>query len=191
MAENEIEEKIEAAAERFEIRLKDWMKNDRFFDGFRNTYARVLLYVLGNLTLFGGLIYCFSESSGLLIYAVLVLLTVLSQKLSVRFVFDTDADELVDEYQRARRDRSYRRAYRNVAGAFTGLIACILVVSYFTYFVENKYFTFWPTVMLDLNLDTYRTLVVLVFLMGFFTLQPYFAWGFKGEPWRSKDEPND
>jgi hypothetical protein len=34
-------------------------------------------------------------------------------------------------------------------------------------------------------------LSVLIFLAGFFTLQPYWAWGFKGEPMRSKDVPND
>jgi hypothetical protein len=32
---------------------------------------------------------------------------------------------------------------------------------------------------------------ILVFFMGLFSLIPHFAWGFKGEPFRSKNEPNE
>ncbi len=193
MSKNEIETLIEAAAKRVEQGVKNWVKNDRFFDGFRNTYARVLLWVLGYLTLFGGLAICYQNESGIVWYATFVVLTVFAQKLSVRFVFD-DKEELVDEYQSARRDRAYKRAYRNVKNWAMGLATMVLSWQYVRIYLierEDGFVSFWPSVAIDINIDSYRTLVILVFLTGFFALQPYWAWGFKGEPWRSKNEPNE
>ena len=191
-AEVDISE-LERGAQRIEqvveSKVKNWIKNDRFFDGFRNTYARVILWILGNLVLFGGLFLTYSNEAGFIPYAVLVFLMVMSQKLSVRFVFDSQGD-LIDEYQRARRDRAYRRAYRNVTGAFTGLIGVVLGFGYAQFYKENGYLELLPSAFIELYLDGYRVLVLLVFVAGFFSLQPYFAWGFKGEPFRSKNEPN-
>jgi len=190
-AEQKIESKVEDLEVLVESKIKNWIRNDRFFDGMRNTPARVLLWVLGNLALYGGLAICLTRETGIVAYAIVVALTVFAQKLSVRFVFDTDASDLVDEYQRTRRDRSFRRAYRNVTGAFVGLVAVILFYGYVSFYFENGYLTLWPTAFINLHIDSYRVLSVLIFLAGFFTLQPYWAWGFKGEPMRSKDVPND
>ena len=190
-AEQKIESKVEDLEVLVESKIKNWIRNDRFFDGMRNTPARVLLWVLGNLALYGGLAVCLTRETGIVAYAIVVALTVFAQKLSVRFVFDTDASDLVDEYQRTRRDRSFRRAYRNVTGAFVGLVAVILFYGYVSFYFENGYLTLWPTAFINLHIDSYRVLSVLIFLAGFFTLQPYWAWGFKGEPMRSKDVPND
>lgn len=190
--ENDISE-LERGAQRLEqvveSKVKNWIKNDRFFDGFRNTYARVILWVLGNVVLFGGLFLTYTNESGFIPYAISVFVMVMAQKLSVRFVFDSQGD-LIDEYQRARRDRAYRRAYRNVTGAFAGFIAIVLAYGYYQFFQENGYLRLLPSAFIELNLDSYRVLVVLVFVLGFFSLQPYFAWGFKGEPFRSRHEPN-
>jgi hypothetical protein len=190
-AEEKLESKVEDLEVLVESKIKNWIRNDRFFDGMRNTPARVLLWVLGNLALYGGLAICLTRETGIVAYAIVVALTVFAQKLSVRFVFDTDASDLVDEYQRTRRDRSFRRAYRNVTGAFVGLVAVILFYGYVSFYFENGYLTLWPTAFINLHIDSYRVLSVLIFLAGFFTLQPYWAWGFKGEPMRSKDVPND
>lgn len=189
--QDSLESKIEGLEVLVESKIKNWIRNDRFFDGMRNTPARVLLWVLGNLALYGGLAICLTRETGIVAYAIVVALTVFAQKLSVRFVFDTDASDLVDEYQRTRRDRSFRRAYRNVTGAFVGLVAVILFYGYVLFYFENGYLTLWPTAFINLHIDSYRVLSVLIFLAGFFTLQPYWAWGFKGEPMRSKDVPND
>jgi len=189
--QDSVESKIEDLEVLVESKIKNWIRNDRFFDGMRNTPARVLLWVLGNLALYGGLAICLTRETGIVAYAIVVALTVFAQKLSVRFVFDTDASDLVDEYQRTRRDRSFRRAYRNVTGAFVGLVAVILFYGYVSFYFENGYLTLWPTAFINLHIDSYRVLSVLIFLAGFFTLQPYWAWGFKGEPMRSKDVPND
>jgi hypothetical protein len=75
--------------------------------------------------------------------------------------------------------------------AFTSVIAVVIFYGYVIFFYDNGYFTLWPNAYLHWSLDTYHLLVVLIFLAGYFTLQPYFAWGFKGEPRRSKDEPTD
>jgi len=190
-AEEKLESKVENLEVLVESKIKNWIRNDRFFDGMRNTPARVLLWVLGNLALYGGLAICLTRETGIVAYAIVVALTVFAQKLSVRFVFDTDASDLVDEYQRTRRDRSFRRAYRNVTGAFVGLVAVILFYGYVSFYFENGYLTLWPTAFMNLHIDSYRVLSVLIFLAGFFTLQPYWAWGFKGEPMHSKDVPND
>lgn len=191
--ENDISE-LERGAQRLEqvveSKVKNWIKNDRFFDGFRNTYARVVLWALGNVVLFGGLFLTYTNESGFIPYAISVFVMVMAQKLSVRFVFDSQGD-LIDEYQRARRDRAYRRAYRNVTGAFAGFIAIVLAYGYYQFFQENGYLRLLPSAFIELNLDSYRVLVVLVFALGFFSLQPYFAWGFKGEPFRSRHEPNE
>ena len=201
MAKNEIEEKIEAAAKkiedsaeqtalRFERNFINWVKNDRFFDGFRNTYARILLIFLAGVWLLGGLIYCFNNETGFVLYTLGVGLSVLAQKISVRFAFSTGGLPLADEYQEKRRNRSYRRAYSWVTRTLTGLLAAGLILSYLSSYIIDGEIPLVPGAIIELNLDGYQVATLLVVLLGYFSLLPYFAWGFKGEPWRSKNEPN-
>lgn len=185
------EARVEAGAKRFESAVTNWVKNDLIFNWLRTTPARVLMWVFGHIVLFGGLIYCCTQERRLVWYGVAVILMVVMQALSVRFVFETDAKKFVDEYQRARRDRSYRRAYRNVRNALLGLVAFALLYSYGENFASGRHFSFWPTFYIEVFFDTYRVLSILVFLVGYFTLLPYWGWGFKGEPFRSRDEPID
>lgn len=202
MAKGELEKKIdeqtakfeaaaEQAAESFESRLINWVKNDRIFDGFRNTYARILLSIItwSVLVGYGAWVYQ-TESSGIIGYSVAVVLCVLAQKLSVRFVFDNEGRELVDEYQRARRNLAYRRAYKRLGFIIASLLVIALAACYVAFYLENKYVTLWPNAAFFVQLDGYRIIVLLIFISGLFTLQPYLAWGYKGEPFRSKNEPN-
>ena len=186
-----IEESADQAAERLERGFINWVKNDRFFDGFRNTYARVLLVSLASLWLLGGLLFTYNSGSGFWVYAIGVGLSVLAQQISVRFVFNAEARELVDEYQEARRNRAYRRAYRWVTGIVTGLVMTVLFYAYANVYFTDGYIPLIPPAFIDWNIGAYQVAVILVFLMGLFSLMPYFAWGFKGEPFRSKDEPNE
>jgi len=188
--QDSVESKIEDLEVLVESKIKNWVRNDRFFDALRTTASRVALWIIANITLFVGLYICYTRETGLIAYAIAVTLLVLMQQLSVRFVFAASED-FVDEYQRARRDRSYRRAYRNVTGAFTGVVGVVLFYGYVQFYYSNGYFTLWPNAYLDANIDSYRVLVVLIFLVGYFTLQPYFAWGFKGEPKRSRAQTNN
>lgn len=186
-----IEESAEEAAERIERGFINWVKNDRFFDGFRNTYARVLLVSLASIWLLGGLLFTYNNGSGFWVYAGGVVLSVLAQQVSVRFVFNAEAKDLVDEYQAARRNRAYRRAYSWVTGIVTGLVMVILFYAYANVYFTDGYLPLIPDAFINWHIGAYQVAVILVFLMGLFSLMPYFAWGFKGEPFRSKDEPNE
>jgi hypothetical protein len=186
-----LEESAEQAAERFERGFINWVKNDRFFDGFRNTYARVLLILLASVWLVGGLLYCYNNGSGFWVYAIGVGLSVLAQKISVRFVFSTSDLKLADEYQEARRNRAYRRAYTWVTQIVTGLVAVVLFYAYVNVYFTDGYIPLIPDAFIDWNLGAYQVATILVFFMGLFSLIPHFAWGFKGEPFRSKNEPNE
>ena len=186
-----IEESAEQAAERFERGFINWVKNDRFFDGFRNTYARVLLILLASVWLVGGLLYAYNDGSGFWVYAVGVVVSVLAQQISVRFVFNAEGKEIVDEYQEARRNRAYRRAYSWVTGIVTGLVMTVLFYAYVNVYFTDGFIPLIPPAFIDWNIGAYQVAVILVFLMGLFSLMPYFAWGFKGEPFRSKNEPNE
>lgn len=192
MSKNEIETSIENAAKRFEQKVIDWVKNDRIFDGFRNTYARVLLSGITWIVLVGyGWAVYETESNGIIFYTLSVGLCLLAQKISVRFVFDLEGKNLVDEYQRTRRNLAYRRAYRRLGYMIASVLVVALFYCYAAYYFENGSFSFWPNAAFYVQLDGYRIIVLLIFIAGLFTLQPYLAWGFKGEPWRSKDEPNE
>ena len=189
MSKNKFEERVEAGAENFQKAVIDWVKNDRFFDGFRNTYARILLVVLAIAGMIGGLVYCYSQESGVLWYIGFALFSVLAQKLSIRFALD--GDDVADEYQTQRRNAAYRRAYK-VAGALIGwFLFAVLAMIYLAYYAQNGRFSLLPNASFSVFIDGYRILVLLVFIVGSFSLLPYFTWGFKGEPFRSKNEPND
>jgi hypothetical protein len=133
----------------------------------------------------------------------LVLLGALHQ-LSVRFVFNQatdqwfsfrvlsfESDELVDEYQRARRDRAFHRAYRNLGSFATALFTAYLVYLVLQASDAAGSFAFPSVLNFNFQLSLSQTIVLVAGVTGFFTLQKYIAWGFKGEPVRSKNEPNE
>jgi hypothetical protein len=186
-----LEESAEQAAERFERGFINWVKNDRFFDGFRNTYGRVLLISLAAFWLVGGLMFCYNNGSGFWVYTIGVGLSVLAQKISVRFVFSKSDLKLADEYQEARRNRAYRRAYSWVTGIVTGLVMVVLFYAYVNIYFTDGFIPLIPDAFINWNLGAYQVATILVFFMGLFSLIPHFAWGFKGEPFRSKNEPNE
>ena len=113
-----LEEMIEVRAEMFGNRLTasivHWFRNDTFFDGFRNTPARIIICALSFIVLYGGLISCWVTQSSLLEYIIALLVVLVMQAISVRFIFQIEGREILDEYQSQRRDRAYRRAYKNI-----------------------------------------------------------------------------
>jgi len=199
----QVDEIIEKYEDEIESRFKNWVKNDRFLDGLRNTYARVVLILLTWLTLFGFGYLAFNSESLTLWYVLsLVLLGALHQ-LSVRFVFNQtddqwfsfrvlsfESDDLVDEYQRARRDRAFHRAYRNLGSFATALFTAYMVFQVLQASDTAGSFSFPSVLNFNLQLSLSQTIVIVAGVTGFFTLQKYIAWGFKGEPFRSKNEPN-
>ena len=200
----QVDEIIEKYEDEIESRFKNWVKNDRFLDGLRNTYARVVLILLTWLTLFGFGYLAFNSESLTLWYVLsLVLLGALHQ-LSVRFVFNQtddqwfsfrvlsfESDDLVDEYQRARRDLAFHRAYRNLGSFATALFTAYMVFQVLQASDTAGSFSFPSVLNFNLQLSLSQTIVLVAGVTGFFTLQKYIAWGFKGEPFRSKNEPNE
>jgi hypothetical protein len=187
-----------------ESKIKNWVKNDRFFDGLRNTYARVLLILLTWVTLFGFGYLAFNSESLTIWYVLSLVLLGAMHQLSVRHVFNSSSDswfsfrvasvepdEFLDEYQRARRDRAFRGAYRNL-----GSVVFALFTAYMVYLVWQSSDAAGslelPAVLtVDFQLSLSQVVVITAGVVGFYSLQKYIAWGIKGEPFRSKDEPNE
>lgn len=191
---DKVVEKIEAKAEEFgdnvENGVINWIRNDRFFNGFRNTYARMLITGMTWLALFGLGTWAFVRPSLSGVYIVVLVILTLMNQLSVRFAFNVDHEsDLTDEYQAKRRDAAYRRAYRKVSHQ--------LVAGYILFFGVRAIVDFQVVGLdtwLDLatpgelgiffhtNLD--QMIVLCTFYIALFGLQKYMSWGFKGEPWQ-------
>jgi membrane protein implicated in regulation of membrane protease activity len=180
---------------RIESKIMTWIKNDRYFDGFRNTYARILLFVVGALTLIWFGILAFNDPALTWWYVLALVLTVLAQQISVRYVFSDDKDELVDEYQAARRDKAYRIAYKNLqslVGSALVIAAILSLVSLDVWLGKAAFdWDFTRLLDFDFSLTLNQAIVVYAGVVALMNLQKYWAWGMKGEPFRSKDEPNE
>jgi hypothetical protein len=179
-----LEEMIEAKAELFgnkvTVGVVRWFRNDTFFDGFRNTPARIIISTLSFIVLYGGLIRCWITQDTLLEYIIALLVVLAMQAISVRFVFQIEGREILDEYQSKRRDRAYRRAYKNIRS-----IIVAGVVGWLAYWYIRDH--------ADIGLGgwellTYqRVATIAVFAIGLISLQKYLAYGIKGEPFMSRE----
>ena len=188
---DKFEEAVEKAAKDFEFASFEWVKNDRFFDGFRNTYARALINVLTWITLFGYGAYAFITPGAVNWYCGALIVLAIVNQLSVRFVFNVSNEHIVaDEYQAKRRDAAYRKAYRRVSHQ---LIAGLILFFSVRYFWGDQSELTWnlpglAQVELFIRLSLEQTIVLSAFYIGLFGLQKYMSWGVKGEPWLSKNE---
>ena len=173
-ADQILEEKIKRFENRIEAGVLDWVRNDQAFNGLRNTPARVLLWVIAVGVIYGFPIAAlFTDQVSIWAYIAALLACLVAQKISVRFVFDDD--DVIDEYQHARRNKAYRRAYKRIAGDFVfAAILCIVGINYQEHLMGSGWV--W-------EIDTYKATFGLVFVIGLFSLQKYLSWGFKGEPW--------
>jgi len=180
-----LEEMIEAKAELFGKRVTvgvvRWFRNDTFFDGFRNTPARITISTLSFVVLYGGLIGGWITQNILLEYIIALLIVLAMQAISVRFVFQIEGREVLDEYQSQRRDRAYRRAYKNIRSIiFAGVVGWLA----YTYIRENADIELGGWELLTYQ----RAATIAVFAIGLISLQKYLAYGIKGEPFMSRDE---
>ena len=180
-----LEEMIELKAEMFGNRLTAstvrWFRNDIFFDGFRNTPARIIICTLSFIVLYGGLIVGWSTQNILLEYIIALFVVLVMQAISVRFVFQIEGREILDEYQSQRRDRAYRRAYKNIRSI---IVAGVVGWLAYTYIRENADIELGGWELLTYQ----RAATVAVFAIGLISLQKYLAYGIKGEPFMSRDE---
>ena len=185
MTSKKLESKVDKFEERIEKGIQAWVKNDQFFNGFRNTPARILLFALTIGVLYGLGAYAFIQEDAPSMWTYIVCLGIISlmQKLSVRFVFDDDA--IIDEYQKERRDKAFRRAYKRIAQILSLVIAAVIVRGFAVLNIYNQD-QFWPfpNGTFHLYLSTPRVFLGLVFVDSLSDLQKYVSWGCKGEPWR-------
>ena len=97
-ADQILEEKIKRFENRIEAGVLDWVRNDQAFNGFRNTPARVLLWVIAVGVIYGFPIAAlFTDQVSIWAYIAALLACLVAQKISVRFVFDDD--DVIDEYE--------------------------------------------------------------------------------------------
>lgn len=185
--EEKFDNQVEKLERRIEKGVKNWVQNDHGFDGLRNTPARIVLAVLTYGVLFGfGAHAFFNQGDAIWWYMILLALVGTMQKISVRFAFDDD--ELVDEYQAARRNKAYRHAYKRIGlilsvlafdallwGVLRNLVVYLDAETTYYHLFEGEFST---------GLSLYSIAVFAVFVCGLVTLQKYLSWGVKGEPWK-------
>ena len=175
------EEGLNAINQSIEQRIIRWYKTETFFDGFRNTYARVLITILSLIVLYGGLALCWASQGYLLTYIISLMVVLTMQAISVRFVFQIHGEGLLDEYQKRRKNRAYRRAYRSIRDI---VVLAILLWMLYSYLRTNYDFDFGGWELLDYQ----RSMAIGVFLVGLISLQKYQSYGIKGDPFMSRDE---
>lgn len=185
--------RIVIESDKIESTLINFFRNERIFAGFRNTPARILITVASLAVLFGYGYYAFlnPELSGW--YLTFLLLTLLANAISVRFVFQMDGDtsrHVLDEYHLKRRNKAKERAHDSlktfiglalVGGMFYGWKDWILAGE------ENRS-GIVPDAIFNFSLTGGQLLVVLFFVIGYVSLTKYLGYGVKGEPFVSNDE---
>jgi hypothetical protein len=176
-------ERTDAFGRKIDVGARNWVKNDKFFNGFRNTPARILLAVISIGVLYGiPALQFFVGGVSIWLYAGLLAVVTVMQKLSVRFAFDDDSE--IDEYQHERRNRAYRRAYKN-NGFIIGMGVALLAWN-------GAYLraTLGTGFAYSFDLSSLNWSFLFVFLIGLFVLQKYLTWGIKGEPWSDTSREN-
>ena len=190
--EAKLDEKVESLETKIERGVEGWIKNDRIFDGFRNTYARVLITLMSWGGLLGFGYFAFVTPGLFWWYAGTMMVLIVMNQLSVRYVFSEERSWIVDEYQARRRDQAYHGAFRRVNNAI-GLVVFLLLWNWAFELGGPKFLQFIAKPRFELTIDwsIEQLGVVVVAIIAFLSLVKYLAWGMKGEPWRSKDEPNE
>jgi hypothetical protein len=196
-----IEEHIERLESQLDSKVKNWFKNDRVFDWLRNTYARVALILLTWVTLFGFGYLAFNSESLTIWYVLSLVVLGAMHQLSVRHVFSSssdsgfsfrvasvESDDFLDEYQRARRDRAFRGAYRNLGSVVFALFTAYLVYLVWQSSDAAGSLELPAVLIVDFQLSASQVIVLAAGVVGFYSLQKYIAWGFKGEPLNSRNK---
>jgi hypothetical protein len=186
----QLEAKLEAAADALESGLVRWILNDRIFNGFRNSYARALLMAITiGLQVWGFVCSYFGTGwTAVILWIVGTMIMHASLRISVRDVFVLDAKYL-DEFQLARRDRAYVWAFR--VTSFSWLVAAA-VLAHLGWFgqIWATGGAMWPIPEAAWSLQLTANQVVSLFLacVSVYTFAPHFAYGIKGEPFLTRAE---
>ena len=153
-----------------------WLRTSQFFDGLVNTPARILLNLLSIFALYIWTIDVANKEHNLLAWVITLVVLLFLQAASVRFVFNTEG--VADEFQTARRNLAYRRAYRTIrriAVVPVGVFAFLVIAG-----PHGDSGLLWDFVAY--RLDNYRSLTLAIFLFAVSSFQKYFSYGWIGEP---------
>ena len=167
----------------FERSFRRWVASTELLLGLTNTYARWLITILSYGILFGWGMYSLLNEDGAVGYAIALLICLVLQAASVRFIFRWD--EINDEYQTRRRDAAYRKAYKSLR-----MIFVVLAILWFgsTFVADYIYDHSGISFQAPLHIDNYRLAVITIFLIALMSLQKYLSYGMKGEPFVSVAE---
>lgn len=209
----EVELPSKDLGDKIEAKIVNWFRNDEFFAGFRNTFARALITLGSMAVLFGYGCYAFMNPELSLWYLGLICLVLVMQAISVRFVFNIEdkktfaygfsarvfsikgakGKNILDEYHLRRRDKALQRAHES----FVGILGLALIGAFFygykEYFFGEKEFTFspMPDAVYNFTLSGGQLLVIACFVTGWAALQKYWSYGIKGEPFMSRSEARE
>jgi len=177
-----IEPFMDASAEGFKQSLVTRLRNSQFVDGMVNTPARILINVMSILALDIWTIDVANKEHNLLAWVITLMVRLFMQAASVRFVFNTEG--IADEFQEAKRNLAYRRAYRTIrriALIPVGLFAFLVVAG-----PHGDANLLWDFVAY--RLDNYRSLTLAIFLFAVSSFQKYLSYGWMGEPFTVREK---
>jgi hypothetical protein len=191
--EEKLEKVVEAKADRFERLMEasndgfkktivTWLRTSQFFDGMVNTPARILINTLSIIVLYVWTIDVANKENNILAWAITLLVLLFMQAASVRFVFNTEG--IADEFQTAKRNLAYRRAYRTIrriALIPVGLFAFLVIAG-----PHGDANLLWDFVAY--RLDNYRSLTLAIFIFAVSSFQKYFSYGWVGEPFTVREK---
>lgn len=174
---------VDATNDGFKRTIVTWLRTSQFFDGMVNTPARILINVLSIFVLYVWGFMVFESEDNFIPWMICLVLLLGMQAASVRFVFNTQG--VADEFQLARRDTAYRRAYR-VLRRIPTFVALFIILLMLLRPGELRYT--WE--LISYRLDNLRSLAFAVFLIGVVSFQKYFSYGWKGEPFTVREKRN-
>jgi len=161
----------------------EFFRTSKFFDGLVNTPARILINSMSFFVLYVWGYNVFDKETNFLWWVFTLIILLGMQAASVRFVFQTEG--IADEFQRARRDLAYRRAYRSLR------ILTAFPIALFSLFMWGKQGVAtgaWD--FIAYRMDANRSITFAVFVFAVIAFQKYFSWGIKGEPFTIREVKN-
>ena len=161
----------------------EFFRTSQFFDGLVNTPARILINAMSFFVLYVWGYNVFDKETNFFWWVFTLLVLLGMQAASVRFVFQTEG--IADEFQRARRDLAYRRAYRSLR------ILTAFPIALFALFIWGKQGVavhVWQFIADRMN--AHHSMTLAVFAFAVIAFQKYFSWGIKGEPFTIREVKN-
>lgn len=171
--------------EKFKPTVVAWLRTSQLFDGMVNTPARIVINVLSMVVLYGWGFWVFATESGLLAWSITLLVLLLMQATSVRFVFSTEG--VADELQLKRRDKALRMAYRAIR---RNIVFAALIVMALVYLGERSsqdWYAYLFSRTGTFYMDNYRGLFLAIFAVAMMSFQKYFSYGMQGEPFTIRE----